>query len=161
MVIGVTRRASRPAARGRLVLALVVAALVHVLGCAHGSPSDGAHRIDSLPVTTTTAVSQPAGPAPGLRAVADAAPTGTGAPAIAGRGLAGMEECQGADEPSTLSPRTLLPQPPPGAATDDPGTGSKEAVVRPAAHELMRAGGGKDQHTTQARTRAVLGVWRS
>ncbi|MEV7085724.1 hypothetical protein AB0O07_07495 [Streptomyces sp. NPDC093085] len=137
-----------PGARPRAGAALcaVLAALLHVLGCAHG-PVLGA---------------PPSGVAAGL--VVSAAPAPPGAPAgdRAGRASHGAASCADADEPSVLPQRTELTAAP---AADRPlplDTAEPEEAAPPGWHSCGPGSGPGGYGTAgEQRRRAALGVWRN
>ncbi|MFF9482800.1 hypothetical protein [Streptomyces sp. NPDC014733] len=137
MIFGVVRAVRRP---GRLPVAglfVVLAALVHLLGCAHGPAPEAGARVDSLAVSarwaTDTAV-----PA------ADAAHRSPGPEA---------DHCPGADVPPRLHPEPTLTFPD-GAPAEPVVLAS---TVAPAGRPVPAVAGTR---APPPRERAVLGVWR-
>ncbi|MFF9352477.1 hypothetical protein [Streptomyces sp. NPDC014734] len=125
-----------------LMPAMVLAGLLHLIGCAHGAQPAGLPRADSLPVVAAVPFSHPRPAAAGISAPCDHD--------------IGVE-CA-ADEPATAGPRAaLLPPPALGGdllvpdAVRPPSVGSR-APCR------VNSGEGCAEH---GRTRAVLGVWRT
>ncbi|MGW2181865.1 hypothetical protein ACWCXX_27970 [Streptomyces sp. NPDC001732] len=126
----------------RLVPVMVLAGLLHLLGCAHGAQADGLSRADSLPVVA--AVSSPPAPPP----AADVS-------ALCDHCV--VAECA-ADEPAAAGPRTDLLLPP--ALGGEP-LGTDAAEPPPVKSRAPCRGHGGEERTEHGRTRAVLGVWRT
>ncbi|MFJ2111956.1 hypothetical protein ACIOEX_08600 [Streptomyces sp. NPDC087850] len=129
----------------RLVLATVLAGLLHLLGCAHGPQFSGLPRADT-PV-----------------AVADLTPVPTGHSVRTTRTVelserGGAAACTGVDEPAAAGPRAPLPAPPTTGAGVVPAGGAR--CEPPRSREPDSAGDDRD-HAEHSRTRAVLGVWRT
>ncbi|MFE3741933.1 hypothetical protein [Streptomyces sp. NPDC059134] len=145
---GATReRRARPGARpgGWAVLLAVLAALVHVLGCAHG------------PVSAAPSAGVPAGTAVMAYQPSAALPVA----GCAGRASHGAASCADADEPSVLPQRTDASAVPPEAdRTPAPEPVAADAVAPPAhpARDGAPAGACADP---DHRRRAALGVWRN
>ncbi|MFE4538470.1 hypothetical protein ACFRKB_25920 [Streptomyces scopuliridis] len=133
-----------------VVLLTVLAALLHVLGCAHGPVSAAPVQSASM----STAAVAPQSPGPGALGHRTAPVAG-----CAGRASHGAASCTDADEPS------VLPQRPDTFAvplTVD-GPDAADTAVRnpmgPRAHAARENGpSGRD---TEHRRRAALGVWRN
>ncbi|MFJ7999332.1 hypothetical protein ACIQ7D_19630 [Streptomyces sp. NPDC096310] len=145
---GEATRGRRARPRGWAVLFAVLAALVHVLGCAHGpvsaAPSAG------VPAGTAVMAYQPSAGQPALPVAG-----------CAGRGSHGAASCADADEPSVLPQRTdasVVPPPADRTPASEPVTG--DAVAPPAhpARDGAPAGACADP---DHRRRAALGVWRN
>ncbi|MCZ1011000.1 hypothetical protein O1L68_34720 [Streptomyces lydicus] len=123
---------------------MVLAALIHVLGCAHGPAPAGTGRADTF-LAVSSACSQ-------------VTETTEGTPAESpGHGGHGSAECSGADEPSVQAPRSIG-APEQSAVAPRPGdvamvTGAS-AAVRP--HVGNDSAGAAHGHT-----RALLGVWQN
>ncbi|MFC9652262.1 hypothetical protein ACFV9P_01770 [Streptomyces sp. NPDC059892] len=131
----------------RVVLLTVLAALLHVLGCAHGPVSAA-----PLPSTATpTAAVAAQYPAPGLPA--------TPVAGCAGRVSHGAAACTDADEPSLLPQRpdaSLVPLTVDGPDAADTAVRNPVGVRAQAARGDAPGGRGTEQ-----RRRAALGVWRN
>ncbi|WP_405708161.1 MULTISPECIES: hypothetical protein [unclassified Streptomyces] len=126
----------------RLVPVMVLAGLLHLLGCAHGAQAAGAPRADSLPVVTAVPFSH-------LR------PSAAGVSALCDHGI--TVECA-ADEPAAVGPRTdplLLP-----ALGGEP-LGADAVRASPVRSRAPCCGNCGEGHAEHGRTRAVLGVWRT
>ncbi|MEW1757419.1 hypothetical protein AB0393_13015 [Streptomyces cyaneofuscatus] len=127
------------------VVAVVLAALVHMLACAHGPEFGRAAGSDSLPVAAVAATAVPApGPVSGA--------------AVGEQGLR-FSDCMGVDEPSVLT-REAGAAPAPDAVA---AVGAMTENERPAAAGRGAAAvlGPPGDHGGQRRVRAVLGVWRT
>ncbi|MFI5641085.1 hypothetical protein ACIA8H_27250 [Streptomyces goshikiensis] len=127
----------------RLVPVMVLAGLLHVLGCAHGPQAAGVPRSD-----TPSAVA-----VPGAVHAHPAVPSAD-VPCRHGGGAS----CTGADEPAVAGARADLPAP---AAAEDPvlpgcGTGRNGAGVRE-----CRAVGPGGTGADRGSGRAALGIWRA
>ncbi|MFE4367703.1 hypothetical protein ACFRMN_05480 [Streptomyces sp. NPDC056835] len=125
-----------------VVLLTVLAALLHVLGCAHGP-------VSAAPLRSAATLQSAATPTP------------TPVAGCAGRASHGAASCTDTDEPS------VLPQRPDDAfavpLTVDGGSNAADTAVRNPmglrVHVAREdAGGGRD---TEQRRRAALGVWRN
>ncbi|MEV6420902.1 hypothetical protein [Streptomyces sp. NPDC051662] len=137
-------RGSRPCA----VLLTVLAALLHVLGCAHGpvsaAPLQGAATPTSALSPQYLAVGHPPRPVAGC----------------AGRASHGAASCTDTDEPS------VLPQRPDAwavsLAVDDGPDAADTAVRNPVGPRARAAREDAGSHRdTEQRRRAALGVWRN
>ncbi|MFF2408110.1 hypothetical protein [Streptomyces sp. NPDC058092] len=137
----VLRRHSRSAATA--VLAAVLAALVHVLVCAHGPEFGRAAVSDSLAVAAAVV---PAVPASGP----------VSAPAVGERGLR-FADCTEGDDPGVLSRDVRVTPAPEVTALANTVAPEPLAVARRRAPEA----GAPEDHGEQQRVRAVLGVWRT
>ncbi|MEU3184214.1 hypothetical protein ABZ707_08370 [Streptomyces sp. NPDC006923] len=132
-------------ARPCVALFAVLAALLHVLGCAHG-PVSAAPLRNAPMAAVATPGTMPSGHTP--------APV-----ACAGRAAHGAASCTDADEPSVLSQRTDESAVPPSVdAVSAADAAVRDAVRRPARARPAgeSAGSGADR-----RRRAALGVWRN
>ncbi|RDG35994.1 hypothetical protein DVH02_22325 [Streptomyces corynorhini] len=166
------------------MVAVVLAALIHVLACAHGPQTATGPRADSLPLVGAVLTASEAGagaeagapsrpesesvrespPGPEPESVRESvreSPPGPEPESVreSVRGPAPTGCCE-ADEPGTVDPP--VPWTPPGAG-DRPG-GRADAVAGEAlAPEPGRAGPGwpESEWGRAARVRAVLGVWRT
>ncbi|MGW7417277.1 hypothetical protein [Streptomyces sp. NPDC054863] len=136
------------AALCRLVLVTVLAALLHVLGCAHGPQPAGLERTDTLTAVAPTASE---------RAVAPVRSAGEPTPAAPGYG-SGAPQCADEDEPATAGPQVTVPAHPLNAAARVPRTDGREPVPG-RAPRCGREGGHSGQE--HGRVRAVLGIWRT
>ncbi|MFC0843772.1 hypothetical protein ACFH04_08600 [Streptomyces noboritoensis] len=114
-----------------VVLAVVVAGLVHVLGCAHGPQDDGVGRADSL-LSATSVPLEHASVKPSRDAEA--------------------EECAGVDAPAWM-PGAVVTAPSIGAAVQ----AVEYATVRQSAPSRVVPRAGPEQ----GRALAELGVWRT
>lgn len=126
------------------VVAVALAALVHMLACAHGPELGRAAGSDSLPVAAVAATAVPApGPVSG--------------PSVGEQGLR-FSDCTGVDEPGVPT-REMGAAPAPEAVTAAGAMAESEppAVAGRRAPASGRPGG----HGEQRRVRAVLGVWRT
>ncbi|MFE2037100.1 hypothetical protein ACFXBB_28405 [Streptomyces scopuliridis] len=130
-----------------VVLLTVLAALLHVLGCAHGPVSAAPLQSAAMPTASVApqypALGHPAAPVAGC----------------AGRASHGAASCTDADEPSVLPQRPDAPAVP---LTVD-GPDAVDIAVRnpmgPRAHAAGEdPGSGRG---TEQRRRAALGVWRN
>ncbi|MFE7352282.1 hypothetical protein ACFU8Q_03540 [Streptomyces sp. NPDC057543] len=139
----VLRRHSRSAATA--ALAAVLAALMHVLACAHGPDLGRAAVSDSLPVPAAAA---------GRTAVPASGPVS--APGAGERGLR-FAECAGGDNPGVLS-RDVCVAPAPEAIA--PASAVEPEPLAVALRSAPEAGA-SGNHGEQQRVRAVLGVWRT
>lgn len=125
------------------VVAVVLAALVHMLACAHGPELGRAAGSDSLPVAAVAATAVPApGPVSGS--------------ADGEQGLR-FSDCMGVDEPSVLTREVGAPAPDAVAAMGAMTESEPLAVAGRRAPALGPPG----DHGGQRRVRAVLGVWRT
>ncbi|GAA3188037.1 MULTISPECIES: hypothetical protein [Streptomyces] len=118
-------------------LFVVLAALVHLLGCAHGPAPEAGARVDSLTVSARWAVD----------AVAPAADTVHRSPGSE------TEHCPGADVPPRLQPEQSLAFP--DGVPAEPGVLPSVAV--PAGRPVPATAGTR---APPPRERSVLGVWR-
>ncbi|ODA71584.1 hypothetical protein APS67_004137 [Streptomyces sp. AVP053U2] len=126
------------------VVAVVLAALVHMLACAHGPELGRAAGSDSLPVAAVAATAVPA-------------PSPVSGAAVEEQGLR-FSDCMGVDEPSVLT-REVGAAPAPDAVA---AVGAMTENERPAAAgRRAPAVGPPGNHGGQRRVRAVLGVWRT
>ncbi|MFD9816096.1 hypothetical protein [Streptomyces sp. NPDC059080] len=118
-------------------LFVVLATLVHLLGCAHGPAPEAVARVDSLALSTRWAVE-------------DVAPAGD-----AVHRSPGPEEvhCPGADAPQRLHPEQSLTFPDGAPA----GPGALPSVGAPTGRTVPVAAGTRALPPWE---RAVLGVWR-
>ncbi|MFJ9030717.1 hypothetical protein ACIRQP_19745 [Streptomyces sp. NPDC102274] len=140
---GKSGRGSRPC----VVLLTVLAALLHVLGCAHGPVSAASLRSAAAP----TAAVAPQYSAPGHPA--------TPVAGCAGRASHGAASCTDTDEPG------LLPQRPDAStaplAVDGPNA-ADTAVRNPmSARAHAERGDARGGRGAEQRRRAALGVWRN
>lgn len=129
------------------VVAVVLAALVHMLACAHGPELGRAAGSDSLPVA---AVAAPAVPAPGP----------VSGPAVGEQGLR-FSDCMGVDEPSVLTREVGAPAPAPAPDAVAAAGAMAESEPFAVAGRRAPASGRPGGHGGQRRVRAVLGVWRT
>lgn len=126
------------------VVAVVLAALVHMLACAHGPELGRAAGSDSLPVA---AVAATAVPVPGQ----------VSGSAVGEQGLR-FSDCVGADEPSVPT-REVGAAPAPDAVAAAGAMAASEPLS--VAGRRAPALGPPGDHGEQRRVRAVLGVWRT
>ncbi|MFF4824565.1 hypothetical protein ACFY20_16290 [Streptomyces sp. NPDC001312] len=143
MLAGSTFRRRRSASRTGAVLVLLLAALVHVLACAHGPTPTRAARAD-----TPFAVSAACGPAPYEQHRADVR---TSAPAHD----SGVH-CWDGDEPTAQLSRDVSPaHPAVHAALPADRTPAAPLPARPPAAAPEPGG------TSPGHARALIGVWRT
>ncbi|RYJ30010.1 hypothetical protein CU044_1364 [Streptomyces sp. L-9-10] len=129
------------------MLLTVLAALLHVLGCAHGPVSAAPLRSVATP---TAAVASPY-PAPGHPPAPVAG--------CAGRASHGAASCTDTDEPSLLPQR---PDASPVPLTVDGPHAPDTAVRNPMGARAQAARGDTPGgRCTEQRRRAALGVWRN
>ncbi|WP_159042106.1 hypothetical protein [Streptomyces sp. TP-A0875] len=128
------------------VLVVLLAALVHLLGCAHGPTPGPAPRADAL----AAAPAAPGGLLPPEPPRAEAA--GHGAPASGT-----WSPCGDADQPTVRGPRE--PEPAGAGLSAAPAAGAP-AVLSPAAPG-QPSGPARAAAPDAGRTRAGLGVWRT
>ncbi|KOU70334.1 hypothetical protein ADK61_34540 [Streptomyces sp. XY66] len=122
------------------MLVMVLAGLLHVLGCAHGPQAAGAPRTDTLAVVTAPAHGHPAAP------VADVlCDHGAGA------------GCTGVDEPAVVGSRADLPTFVACRALVAPDCTTGQ-LHRAREHRARSPGGTRADH---GRQRAALGIWRA
>ncbi|MFF7467641.1 hypothetical protein [Streptomyces sp. NPDC008092] len=137
---------SRSVARAGAVLLLLLAALLHVLDCAHGPNADPSGRTDTL----LPASSASCAPAPGPMQRTTAQQTAPG--------QEGAGHCCGADEPTLQPPREVALAVPATAhgtpAAPHPGA---PPPARPAPRHARPA----PDAASPGETRARLGVWRT
>ncbi|QNS02578.1 hypothetical protein [Streptomyces xanthii] len=137
---------SRPGHRTGAILAVLLAALVHLLCCAHGPVASAAGRADTITAVAPAPCGQPAGPHAhfGDDARHDGHQDGA--------------QCSGTDEPSVQAPRGLQP-----AADLTPVT-LPGADLDPAAEPTPRRPFGDSGPRLAApagQQRAHLGIWRT
>ncbi|KOV40716.1 hypothetical protein ADK98_29170 [Streptomyces sp. H036] len=122
------------------MLVMVLAGLLHVLGCAHGPQAAGAPRTDTLAVVTAPAHGHPAAPAADV--LCD---HGSGA------------GCTGVDEPAVAGSRADLSSLVAGDAPAAPDSETRRQLPRAREHRARSPGGSADH----GRQRAALGIWRA
>ncbi|MFI6698830.1 hypothetical protein ACIBJC_07580 [Streptomyces sp. NPDC050509] len=157
---GGASRGPRACPRAWAVLIAVLAALVHVLGCAHGpvsaAPSAGVPAgravLASQPFEGQPSAGQPSAGQP------SAAQPALPVAGCAGRASHGAASCADADEPSVLPQRTDASAAPPADRTLAADSAVRDMVAPPAypVHACAPAGADPDH-----RRRAALGVWRN
>ncbi|MFJ9348329.1 hypothetical protein [Streptomyces sp. NPDC101237] len=146
MRAGPVVRGGRSVARTGAVLLLLLAALTHVLDCAHGPNPGLTERADTLLLTPSAGGAQT--PGPSLRtAVGRTAPEQDG-----------TTHCCGADEP-TLQPPRVVPLTVPAAVHGAPATCPFDA--RPAVGPASRRSRPVPDDLSPTGARARLGVWRT
>ncbi|ALV39181.1 hypothetical protein [Streptomyces sp. CdTB01] len=145
MTLGSALRSSRPVARTGAVLVVLVAALVHLLACAHGPTPTGVGQPDAI-LTATVSCAQASGPADDESAVREDGPA-----------QENDVRCWGVDEPTVQPPRAIAPAAeviqdalPIDPTSVLPGTVGEGPPPPPA--------GGTSSAQQQ---RALLGVWRT
>jgi hypothetical protein len=141
---------TRTGHRAGAVLAVLLAALVHLLCCAHGPASAATGRADTLAVVTAAA---PCGPPAGPHGHAPRSAEG-------GEGHDDAE-CRGADEPGVQAPRGLQPA---SDAAVPHHTGGADPGALPAALAAPPRHAAHSRPPLPAPTgqgRARLGVWRT
>ncbi|MER6080498.1 hypothetical protein [Streptomyces sp. NPDC001833] len=138
---------SRSVARTGAVLLLLLAALLHVLDCAHGPNGDPSGRADTLLPTSSASCA----PAPGQAHRTTAHPTAPG--------QEGTAHCCGSDEPTLQPPRDVALALPDTVHGDPPAQlhGAPLPLARPAPRHARPA----PDAASPAETRARLGVWRT
>ncbi|MFF4756213.1 hypothetical protein ACWD5R_40310 [Streptomyces sp. NPDC002514] len=144
MVAWSVRRERRPAPRAAAALVVLLAALIHLLGCAHGPALTGSARADT-PLLVAAVCDRTCAP--------DAVSSTRPAPAPGGE----QPHCQDSDEPTVQPPRGIAP---PVPAVD----GTAPAVADHDRFPAPRTGppdGPAPGPATDGRSRARLGVWRS
>ncbi|MFI5756716.1 hypothetical protein [Streptomyces sp. NPDC051569] len=144
-VAGGTR--SGRGAWSRLALFAVLAALVHLLGCAHGPVTAG--PLANAPMAGTPA---PHHPAESHRAGSTAA--------CAGRPAHGAAACTDTDEPSILPQRTDRSATPRTVGASAPGTTGVAVRNGPGGVSRADRDGAGDGWGADHRSRAALSVWR-
>ncbi|MEU0108417.1 hypothetical protein ABZ313_24080 [Streptomyces sp. NPDC006251] len=139
------RRRSRSVSRTGAVLVVLLAALVHLLACAHGPTAVGASGADAILAAAPAASGQVSRPADDR----------VGQQTTPAQG--NQSHCWGIDEPTVQPPRDLTP------ATDAvpnalprERTAAPSDAVRPAAPFRRGPGAGP-----AGQSRARLGVWRT
>lgn len=138
-------RCARPALWARAALCVVLAALIHVLGCAHGPAPAGTERSDAI-LTVAATCEQATNSAHGA------------ALGSAGHHHGGFSACSGVDEPSIQAPRDIgAPQQP--AVALQPFFDAATLVIAPATTEPPP--GGESGGAPHGRTQALLGVWQN
>ncbi|MFE9611699.1 hypothetical protein [Streptomyces sp. NPDC006012] len=144
MVAWSVRREHRPVPRAAAALVVLLAALVHLLGCAHGPVPAGFVRTDT-PLLLAAVCDRTCAP--------DAVASTWPAPAPGDE----QPHCRDADEPTVQPPRGIAP-PAPAVA------GAAPAAADHAKFPSPRSGppeGPTPGPATDGRSRARLGVWRS
>ncbi|MEU9976975.1 hypothetical protein [Streptomyces sp. NPDC051014] len=136
----------RSVARTGAVLLLLLAALTHVLDCAHGPNAGLAERADTLLLSPSAGCAQPSGPAP-RTAVGRTAPEQDG-----------TTHCCGADEPTLQPPRDVALTVP-AAVHGAPVTCPFDA--RPAVGPASLRSLPVPDVLSPTGARARLGVWRT
>ncbi|MFE7278610.1 hypothetical protein [Streptomyces sp. NPDC057623] len=136
-------RVPRSVPRAGAALVVLLAALVHLLGCAHGPASYGAARADTLLAATASSGQAPA--PPGASDTAPAAPSG-----------GGDAGCWGEDEATAQPPRGIAS---PVPVVDRAAPSTADSGVLPA--EPGPAPDPARESDTSGRSRAHLGVWRT
>lgn len=137
-------RSPRPGSHAGAALVVLLAMLVHLLGCAHGPALDSV-RTDSLLTMTTSC-------GPASAGVADEPATQHGTPSEDE-----PVECEGSDEPSVQPPRDIVTPAPTAALTVQPMTNPAAPHVRRPPLPPAPDPGSPDT----GRSRAGLGVWRT
>ena len=122
---------------------MVLAALVHVLACAHGPELGRDAGSDSLPVAAAVASAEPAADVVSVSAARE-------------QGLR-FADCTGVDDPSVLSRDLGAPSVPEALAP----AGAVERAVCAVAGRAAPAEGSPGDRGDQQRVRSLLGVWRS
>ncbi|SMF84494.1 hypothetical protein SAMN02745830_06806 [Streptomyces sp. Amel2xC10] len=135
----------RPLSWTGAALVVLLAALVHVLACAHGPAAAGAGRADALLVVSAASCGEPAAPG-GDAALQGLDPSGGGG-----------AHCSGADGPTAGPPRDIAPA-------------AEAAHPLPAAQRVDALSGQPGAHpppfsalplSSVPQERARLGVWRT
>ncbi|MFI7005047.1 hypothetical protein [Streptomyces sp. NPDC050145] len=139
---------SRPGHRTGAILAVLLAALVHLLCCAHGPVASAAGRADTITAVAPAPCGQPAGPQ-----------THLGHDDHDGHdGHEGDAQCSGTDEPSVQAPRGIQP-----AADITPVTLPGADLDRADLPTARRPFGysGPPLVAPAEQRRAHLGIWRT
>lgn len=144
MVAGSVLRADRPAPRAGAALVVLLAALIHLLGCAHGPTATGIGTADTLLATTAS----------WARA---STPAGDASEQSAPRPGESQEHCDGGEEPTVQPPRDIAPPVP--AANGVLPSGADTGVLGPPGPGLPP--GSARRPARPGRARARLGVWRT
>ncbi|MER5949023.1 hypothetical protein ABT127_23530 [Streptomyces sp. NPDC001904] len=132
------RRGGRPGAWTGAALVVLLAALLHLLACAHGPAADGAGRADTI-AATSAAVSH---------ATTAAHRTDSGGD--------GDARCRGMDEPTAQPPRDRAP-----AETVRSAPAAEPRLSSPAPSHGRPPGAGRHTECSAPGDRARLGVWRT
>ncbi|MET9831974.1 hypothetical protein ABZ078_22345 [Streptomyces sp. NPDC006385] len=146
MRAGSISRSSRSTARAGAALLVILAALVHVLACAHGPTAGAAGRADSLLLVSSAACGQ-----------AHERPEQTTAQQTAPAHNSGVH-CWGMDEPTVQPPRDIAVAGP--AVHDDPAAEHLGVQLPPAAPALQSLSL-MPGLPSAGQTRACFGVWRT
>ena len=138
-------RRSRPGSRAGAGLVVLLAALVHLLACAHGPAATTAVRVDAILTVSTTCgqASEPTDDPAAQRTTPAEDP---------------QEQCWGTDEPTLQPPRDIAPAAPALHNTLPPGGQADAPII------TVRAAPPPDPRPDSASTgqsRARLGVWRT
>ena len=144
MTAWVVSRSSRSVSRTGAALVVLLAALVHVLACAHGPAPTGAARADVILTASVTRV-PPSEP--------------TGDPAMRQSDPAEEDpaQCWGTDEPTVQPPRGIAPA---ADALPDARPAADTNALPDAVRDGPHTQPGPDASSVQ-RERARLGVWRT
>ncbi|MFE7119571.1 hypothetical protein ACFU99_29555 [Streptomyces sp. NPDC057654] len=149
----------RSTGRGVAALAVVLLAVLHTLGCAHGPQPGIGVRADALPRAVWTASADPqvrahaqAGAGPQARTYAQA---GAYAPKLSGPRGDTSAECAGIDAPGLSAARAALAAPAAECAAVEPAALAMPSGWQAVAADQPRAG------PRGERLRAALGVWRA
>lgn len=126
------------------VLLVLLAALMHVLGCAHGPVPTSAPRVDAVPVVSAGCAHDSGQPQGSVGVQAPAAPDGTG-------------HCVGPDEPTVQPPRDIERP----SQADVMNQAARTTVPARPAPRCVRVSTSHRGTLSTAQTRASLGVWRS
>lgn len=144
MVAGSVLRADRPVPRAGAALVVLLAALIHLLGCAHGPTPTGIGRADSLLATTAS----------WARA---STPADDASERSAPRPGENREHCWGGDVPTVQPPRDIASPVP--AAHSVPASAADTGMLGPA--KPGPPPGSAQRPARPGRARARLGVWRT
>ncbi|MFE7979458.1 hypothetical protein [Streptomyces shenzhenensis] len=144
MVAWSVRRERRPRSRAGAALVVLLAALIHLLGCAHGPVSAGAARADT-PLSATAACG-PVSPPPAVAVTQPAPPSG-----------GDLAHCRDGDGPTVQPPRDIA-SPVPAVDGAAPAVAAADKLPAP---KTGPPAGPAPGPATAGRSRARLGVWRS
>ena len=138
-------RGGHSSVRTGAVLLVLLAALMHVLGCAHGPTPTSAPRVDAVPVASADCAHVSGQPQEPAGEHAPTAPDGTG-------------HCVGPDEPTVQPPRDIGGTAQPGETTAH---AAHVAVLTPPAPRLGRSTASQSGTLSTTQARASLGIWRT
>ncbi|WP_353945245.1 hypothetical protein ABII15_29240 [Streptomyces sp. HUAS MG91] len=132
------RRGGRPGTRAGAALVVLLAALLHLLACAHGPAPDGAGRADTIAATSAVASH------------------GTTTPHRTDGSGDGDARCRGMDEPTAQPPRDRTP-----AETVRSASATEPHLFSPVPTRERHPGAVRHPECSPSQDRARLGVWRT